>query len=175
MILLGSSGFSAQLAGVLGLPFTFANHFDTGGTLEAVQMYQEAFRPSPALSEPYIIVSASVMAATNTEDAVKLAAPSRLRKYGMRSGRFWSLVPPDEALSHPEWSRAEAMPSNAINGTAEEVTKGLEQLAEQTQANELFLHCSSFGLAERLTSIDLIAEQWGLQTGRNSQVAAVPQ
>ncbi|MCH2594152.1 MAG: hypothetical protein MKZ85_14180, partial [Pedosphaera sp.] len=98
-----------------------------------------------------------------------------LRKYGMRSGRFWSLVPPDEALSHPEWSRAEAMPSNAINGTAEEVAKGLEQLAEQTQANELFLHCSSFGLAERLTSLDLIAEQWGLQTGHNSQVAAVPQ
>jgi len=175
VILLGSSGFSAQLAGVLGLPFTFANHFDTGGTLEAVQMYREAFRPSPALSEPYTIVSASVMAATKTEDAVKLAAPSRLRKYGMRSGRFWSLVPPDEAVSHPEWSKAEAMPSNAINGTAREVTQGLEQLVEQTQAKELFLHCSSFGLEERLTSLELIAEKWGLRTGRNSKVAAVPQ
>ena len=27
-------------AGVLGLPFTFANHFDTGGTLEAVKLYR---------------------------------------------------------------------------------------------------------------------------------------
>ncbi len=174
VILLGSSGFSAQLAGVLGLPFTFANHFDTGGTLEAIQMYQEAFRPSPALSEPYTIVSASVMAATNTEDAERLAAPSRLRKYGMRSGRFWSLVPPSEALSHPEWSQAAAMPSNAINGTAEEVVEGLEDLVRQTQANELFLYCSSFGLEERLISLELIAEQWGLKASRNPKVALAP-
>ena len=174
VVLLGSSGFSAQLAGVLGLPFTFANHFDTGGTLEAAEIYRESFRPSPTLDEPYTIVSASVMAATDIKAADKLAAPSRLRKYGMRTGRFWSLVAPDEALAHPEWSKAEAMPSNAINGTPDEVALGLQQLAEQTQANELFLHCSSFGLAERVRSLELIAERWGTQTEQHLEVAALP-
>ena len=162
VILLGSSGFSAQLAGVLGLPFTFANHFDTGGTLDAVNLYREAFRPSPILSEPYTIVSASVMAAEAHEEAEKLAAPSRLRKYGMRTGRFWPLVSPSEALTHPEWERAKAMPSNAINGTAEEVVEGLMELREQTGASELFLHCSSYGLRDRMTSLELIAEEFGL-------------
>ena len=30
VVLLGSSGYSAQLAGLLGLPFAFAHHFDIG-------------------------------------------------------------------------------------------------------------------------------------------------
>ena len=37
--LLGSSGYSAQLAGLLGLPFAFAHHFDMGGTLQAAELY----------------------------------------------------------------------------------------------------------------------------------------
>ncbi len=32
-MLLGSSGYSAQVAGQLGLGFGFAHHFDTGGVL----------------------------------------------------------------------------------------------------------------------------------------------
>ncbi|MBQ29195.1 MAG: alkanal monooxygenase [Acidimicrobiaceae bacterium] len=162
VILLGSSGFSAQLSGVLGLPFAFANHFDTGGTFEAVQMYREAFRPSPILDEPYMIVSASVIAAGTSEEAEKLAAPSRLRKYGMRTGRFLPLCPPDEAVSHPEWERAAAMPSNAINGTADQVVTGLRQLAEETEANELFVYGATYGVEERLMSLELIAKRWGL-------------
>src|SRR5829696_4749036 len=39
ILLLGSSGYSAQLAGRLGLPFVFAHHFDQGGTLEALDLY----------------------------------------------------------------------------------------------------------------------------------------
>ena len=36
--LLGSSGYSAQLAGMLGLPFAYAHHFDTGATDIASQL-----------------------------------------------------------------------------------------------------------------------------------------
>ena len=163
VILLGSSGFSAQLSGVLGLPFAFANHFDTGGTLEAVRLYREAFRPSPILNEPYTIVSASVIAAGTSEEAEKLAAPSRLRKYGMRTGRFLPLCPPDEALSHPEWERAASMPNNAINGTADEVVTGLSELAEETEAKELFVYGPTYGIQERLLSLELIAKRWELE------------
>jgi len=163
VILLGSSGFSAQLSGVLGLPFAFANHFDTGGTLEAVQIYRDSFRPSPILEEPYTIVSASAIAAGTSEEAERLAAPSRLRKYGMRTGRFLPLCSPDEAMSHSEWERAAAMPSNAVNGTADQVVAGLNQLAEQTKANELFVYGATYGVAERLMSLELIAKRWELE------------
>ena len=54
IVLLGSSGYSAQLAGLLGLPYAFAHHFDVGtaiSTLDAVALYRESFsrRPSSTL------------------------------------------------------------------------------------------------------------------------------
>tara|TARA_Y100000590_G_C15050841_1_gene762590 strand:+ start:91 stop:348 length:258 start_codon:yes stop_codon:yes gene_type:complete len=85
------------------------------------------------------------------------------------------LLPPDEALSHPEWDRANAMPSNAIIGTAEEVTKGLQELAEQTDADELFLHCSSYGMSERIAALEIIAEDWGLKAEQRPEANAVLQ
>jgi len=47
--LLGSSGYSAQLAGMLGLPFAYAHHFDTGATDVAVGIYHDHFTPSRLL------------------------------------------------------------------------------------------------------------------------------
>tara|TARA_B100001029_G_C14733031_1_gene271376 strand:+ start:180 stop:383 length:204 start_codon:yes stop_codon:yes gene_type:complete len=67
------------------------------------------------------------------------------------------------------------MPSNAITGTAEEVTKGLKELAEQTDANELFLHCSSHGVGERIAALELIAEDWGLNAERHLEARTVLQ
>ena len=48
----GSSSFSAELAGSLGLPFSYAHHFNTGHTLQAAAAYRRAFRPSPVLDVP---------------------------------------------------------------------------------------------------------------------------
>ena len=44
--LLGSSGYSAQLAGLLGLPFSFAHHFSAANTVPALALYRQNFRPS---------------------------------------------------------------------------------------------------------------------------------
>ena len=75
VILLGSSGYSAQLAGILGLPFAFAHHFDTGGTLQALDLYRSAFEPSTVLDQPHAIVTANVLTAPTAEEAAWLAAP----------------------------------------------------------------------------------------------------
>ena len=45
--LLGSSGFSAQLAGRLGLPFSFAHHFAADNTIPAASTSASAARPAP--------------------------------------------------------------------------------------------------------------------------------
>src|ERR1700719_2102214 len=47
--LLGSSGFSAQLAGRLGLPFAFAAHFAPEYLYAAAELYSQHFRPSGVL------------------------------------------------------------------------------------------------------------------------------
>ncbi|MFM2077873.1 MAG: hypothetical protein RJA49_1763, partial [Actinomycetota bacterium] len=73
--LLGSSGYSAQLAAHLGLPFAFAHHFDMGGALQATELYHRGFRPSAVLAEPHMIITANVLVADTQEDADWHAAP----------------------------------------------------------------------------------------------------
>ena len=160
VFLLGSSDFSARLAGVLGLPFAFAHHFDMGGTVEAVEVYNQSFEPSPVLDEPYTIVTASTIAAETAERADLLAAPARLRRFGLRTGRLLPLFTPEDARAHPSYAAAEAMGSGSLVGTAEEVVAGLEELAGRTMASELMLHIATHGIADRLASLDLIAGAW---------------
>src|SRR6202140_127639 len=61
--LLGSSGFSAQLAGMQGLPFAFAAHFAPEHLYAAAQLYREEFRPREVLRKPYFMVAVQVIAA----------------------------------------------------------------------------------------------------------------
>src|SRR6478672_8417964 len=62
--ILGSSGGdSAQLAGELGLPFGANYHVSPATVLEAVEAYRAAFRPSAALTQPHVLVSADVVVA----------------------------------------------------------------------------------------------------------------
>ena len=160
VIPLGSSGFSAQLAGILGLPFGFAHHFDMGGTIEAVGIYRDNFRPSPVLDDPYVIVTASTIAAETTDQARFIAAPARLRRLGLRTGRMIPMLSPEQALEHPDMERAANMTVNSLVGTADEVTEGMSELVERTNADELMLYTSTYALADRLTSLELIANAW---------------
>lgn len=160
IIPLGSSGFSAQLAGILGLPFGFAHHFDMGGTVEAVGIYRESFRPSPVLDEPYAIVTASTIAADTAERAEWLAAPAILRRYGIRTGRRGPMLSPDDALAHPDFAAASAMKGTALIGTADEVVSGMHDLVERTGADELMLYTSTYGLDDRIHSLELVADAW---------------
>ena len=85
--LLGSSDYSAQAAGVLGLPFSFAHHFSPRNTVAAMQIYRESFRPSKWLDEPYGMVAAAAICAPDDEEARYLAGPSRLSFARLRQGR----------------------------------------------------------------------------------------
>jgi luciferase family oxidoreductase group 1 len=163
VFLLGSSGFSAQLAGMLGLPFAFAHHFDMGGTIEAAGIYHDHFEPSAVLTGPRLIVTASVLAADNDEAAERLSAPNRLRRLGLRTGRLLPLLSPEEALAHPSYSQARGVDTAALVGTADTVCDGLHDLAERTKASEIMLFTSTHALPDRLHSFELVASRWELR------------
>ncbi len=160
IFLLGSSNFSAELSGMLGLPFVFANHFDTGGTMQAVEIYRRSFRPSVILDDPYTMVTASVIVSETREEAEWQSGPGRIRKYGMRTGRRGPLISPEEAADHPDLPAAKAMPSNSIIGTAEDVLIGLESLTKATEASELMISTSTFSIENRLKTLRLLTEVW---------------
>jgi luciferase family oxidoreductase group 1 len=160
VMLLGSSDFSAQLAGMLGLPFAFAHHFDMGGTLEATEVYQRHFEPSVVLEEPYTIVSATVVVGDTDERADFLAGPSLLRKYGMRTGRLLPLLTPEQAAGHAEMEAARRMPTTSITGTADAVVAGLQQLARATHASELMIYPATHGIDDRIATLETLAAAW---------------
>lgn len=160
IVLLGSSGYSAELAGHLGLPFAFAHHFDMGGTLQALAIYRDSFTPSVVLNEPYAIVTASVLAAETNEQAAWFAAPGQLMRLAIRTGRFIPLMSPEEAARHPDLPTARSMPTNQIIGTPDAAVARLESLAQQTGANELMIAGFTHGLGERAHSLELLAERW---------------
>ncbi len=160
IFLLGSSGYSAQLSGHLGLPFAFAHHFDTGGTMQATELYHLAFQPSVVLDEPYMIVTANVLAADSKEDADWHSAPGRLTALGRRTGRFIRLPSPQDAAVHPDLEHANSLPSSRIVGEISTVIRELEELVARTAANELMVTSVAYDLSARVRSLELLAEHW---------------
>src|SRR6202162_6116064 len=61
--LLGSSGFSAQLAGMQGLPLGFAAHSAPEYLYTASGLYRASFRSGDVLRRPYLMVAVPVIAA----------------------------------------------------------------------------------------------------------------
>src|SRR5262249_22005100 len=98
--LLGSSGFSAQVAGLLGLPFAFAHHFSSANTEPALDSYPRSFRPSALLAEPYCLIGVAVLCAEDAEKARWLHGSSRLSVLRLRTGRPSTLPSPQEAAGY---------------------------------------------------------------------------
>ena len=160
VFLLGSSGYSAQLAGYLGLPFAFAHHFDMGGTLQAVEFYREHFEPSPSLDAPYMIVTANVLAAETAEEAEWHGLSSRITALGRRTGRYAPLPSADSAAAHPDLQEALRLATNRIVGDATDVVARLRDLAVRTAADEIMVTAVAFDLTARLRSLELLARHW---------------
>src|SRR6202140_4823813 len=76
--LLGSSGYSAELAAAMGAGFAFAHHFATHDAVAAMTSYREHFKPSPALARPHAILAIAAVAADTDEEAERLASPGAL-------------------------------------------------------------------------------------------------
>lgn len=160
VMLLGSSTYSAQLAGMLGLPFAYAHHFETGATDTAVAAYRSAFQPSPALGAPHLIVTVSAMTAQTADEADRLAMPGVLAFHWLRSGRTPAMLPPDEAAAHPDAEFARMRPSTRIVGAPDDVVARLRQVRDEFSADELMLSVRTHGTEERLVALDLIARAW---------------
>jgi luciferase family oxidoreductase group 1 len=108
MWLLGSSDFSARLAGLMGLPFAFAHHFAGGAnTPVAFDVYRDAFTPSVVLREPHSMVAVATLVADDQAQAARLALPNALQFVRMRQGGRPSRVPTLAEAEAYEWSAAE--------------------------------------------------------------------
>ncbi|MCB0858195.1 MAG: LLM class flavin-dependent oxidoreductase [Solirubrobacterales bacterium] len=159
--LLGSSGYTAQVAGMLGMPYSFAHHFSAGNTEAAVQLYRSRFEPSVYLEKPRVMIGVGVICAETDEEARWLAGPSRLAFARLRSGRPGRFPSPEEAASHDFTPDEEAVVSSVakghIFGSPETVEAGLTDLIERTGADELIISTMVYDQSDRLKSYELVS------------------
>src|SRR5262249_41788956 len=80
-----SKGQSAQVAGAHGLPFVASYHITPGTALEAIEAYRNAFQPSSRLREPYVVVSADIVVADDSDTARHLASTYGRWVYSIRA------------------------------------------------------------------------------------------
>jgi luciferase family oxidoreductase group 1 len=176
--LLGSSGYSAQVAGLLGLPFAFAHHFSSGNTLPAVELYRSSFRPSAVLDEPYLLLGAAVVCADTDSRARWLHGSSKLSMLRLRSGQPGLLPSPDEAAEYTytpaEKTGIESFTASHVVGDPERVQQELDELLKKTDADELMVTTNVYDHADRLRSYQLVAELAELRppSGPSQEVAA---
>ncbi|WP_331446910.1 LLM class flavin-dependent oxidoreductase [Streptomyces xanthochromogenes] len=164
--ILGSSGGeSAEAAGRNGLRFAANYHVSPGTVLEAAEGYRAAFRPSDALAEPYVTVSADVVVAEDEETARELATGYGLWVRSIRTAEGAIPFPtPDEARAHT-WSEADLAlvrdrTDTQFVGSPGSVADRLAQLQDATGADELLITTITHGHKDRVRSYELLAEEW---------------
>lgn len=159
--LLGSSGFSAQLAARLGLPFAFAAHFAPDYLYAAAELYREQFRPSDAHRKPYLMVAVQVIAAETDATARRLFTTSQQRFLRLIRNQPVELLPPVDSMEPlwTDWERAavDNKTRAAVVGSEATVKAGLQNLVRDTGANEVIVVTDTYEHRDRLESYERVA------------------
>jgi luciferase family oxidoreductase group 1 len=158
--LLGSSTFSARLAGMLSLPFAFAHHFAGGDdTPAAFDAYRAAFQPGVVLDAPHSMVAVNALV---SDDAERLSLPNALTMIRLRTGQRPDRIPTlEQALAH-EWTAAERAWVAERNGhhaigTLEHVRSRIDALVAATGADEVIVVPQGADLETRLATLRALA------------------
>jgi luciferase family oxidoreductase group 1 len=160
--LLGSSDYSAQLAGQIGAAFAFAHHFATFDAVEAMRLYRDNFRPSPAHQEPYAILATHVVCADSDAEAERLAATVELNFVRRAKGEHLPLASPEEAAAYDytpvDRARIAQNRSRLTVGAPATVKGRIEPLIAATQAQELMVTTMLYDHAARKHSYELLKQ-----------------
>jgi len=160
--LLGSSLFSAQLAAALGLPFAFASHFAPDLMMQAIRIYRTSFKPSAALSKPYVMLGINIVAAETDNEAKYLFTSIQQQFTNLRRGTPTKLPPPVENIDS-FWTPSEELNAshtleNALVGSPETIKSGLTSFINRTGVDELLVTAHIFDHSARLRSFEIVAD-----------------
>jgi luciferase family oxidoreductase group 1 len=166
IFLLGSSGYSAELAAAVGAGFSFAHHFSDFDPVTPMTHYRTHFKPSPSLPKPHAILAVHAVCADSDAEADRLAATVDLNFARRRKGEFFPLASPEEAAAYDyapiDRERVAYNRARMVVGGKATVMSKLEPLLKVTQADELMITSMIFDHAARKHSYELLAEAFGL-------------
>src|SRR6478672_13970311 len=166
LYLLGSSGYSAQLAAHVGAGFSFAHHFSDFDPVGPMMTYREQFKPSAARDKPLAILALHVVCADTPAEAERLATSVDLNFALRRQGRYQPIPSPEEAAAHVYSPTDRVLigqnRARLVVGTKEKMMAHLEPLIKATQADEVMITTMIYDHEARRHSYTLMAEAFGL-------------
>jgi luciferase family oxidoreductase group 1 len=141
--MLGSSTYSAQVAGMLGLPFAFASHFAPTYLHHALDIYRSMFRPSGFLQQPHAMACVNVIVGETDEEAQRLATSFYQLALGMFRKDRRPLPKPVPSMDGV-WTEIEKqgvlqMMQYSFIGSRESVHRSLQGFIEKTKVDELMI------------------------------------
>jgi luciferase family oxidoreductase group 1 len=165
--LLGSSGYSAQLAGIVGAGFSFAHHFSDYDAVAAMLSYRQHFKPSAARAAAYAILACAAVCADTDAEAERLAGTIDLNFVRRARGEYLPLASPEEAAAYPytpaDRSLIARNRARVFVGAKARVRERLAPMIAATRADELMITTMIHDHAARRHSYELLAEAFGLR------------
>ncbi len=160
--LLGSSHYSAHLAGMLGLPFAFASHFAPDMLLSALEIYRERFTPSQYLDRPHAMVGVMGAAADTDAEANHIFTSMQQSFVRLRRGTPDAFPPPVDDMS-AFWNEQERIMVEhtlqyAVVGGPQTIQTRIADFLDLTKADELIVSMPIYDMDARLKSVRLFAE-----------------
>ena len=164
--LLGSSGYSAELAAHVGAGFSFAHHFSDYDPVAAMRSYRDAFKPSGWRATPYAILGVAAICADTDAEADRLALSADLHYVRRARGEYLELASPEEAAAYPytatDRQRIAHNRARLIVGAPATVKERLTALIEACAADEAMITTMVYDHAARKRSYELLAQAFEL-------------
>ena len=162
--LLGSSGFSGQLAAEVGLGYSFAAHINRQAAVSAMNLYRDRFEPSHRNAKPHAILAVSVLIGETPEHARELYSIAEVQMYRLLTNQQGPAPTLEEAKAFPindlQRFQMSGMMSNMFVGDAATVVADVRELAEQTRADEVMITTMLADQADRFRAVDQFHETW---------------
>ncbi|WP_422122258.1 LLM class flavin-dependent oxidoreductase [Planococcus sp. X10-3] len=169
MWVLGTGEGSVKVAAEAGAAYAYA-HFakPLKSSSKLIQSYKEQFRPSQLLEAPQTMVCVFAVVGETEEEAEDLAQAFDLWLLFVESETPPPYYPSIETakqrgFSASEMERVERNRKRMLIGTAEEVKRQIEELAEAYQTDEILIIPNVSGANSRMKGIGLLAEAFGLE------------
>ena len=170
IFLLGSSDYSANLAGRLGQGFAFAQHFSGFDARGPMLDYRRLFQPSRWSEKPHAILAVAAICAGTDRQAERLALSTQLATLRRERGEYAPIPTLAEAEAYPysEADRARiARGRDRLHiGSPETLRATFGALAEATRADEIMVVCAIPDQEARRRSYALLAQAWGTASVR---------
>lgn len=169
--LLGSSPSGSNLAAGLGIGYTFAGFINPAGAAPALRHYREQFQRGPTqLATPRAMLAVNVTVGETPAEAARLVSSPKAYYARIGRGDFATKVPAAD-IAAAELTQAERdQPTNIVGGEWPRLVAGspaqvrdtLEQMVEESGADEVMVQNMIPNPADRHRSHELLAEALGV-------------